>query len=240
MKKCNALLAAFALSCATASAQSSNVIRVATDATFPPFEYSENNKMTGFDIELIEEIAKVMGKRVEWIQIDFKGLIPGLVAKRFDVAASAIYITDERKQVVNFTNTYYKGGLVIMTRKGDNTIKGIDDLKGKKVTVQIGTKSATFLQTNFPDVQRTEVETNQQMFNLVEVGRADAAVTGKPAALLYAKKGTLKVLPKQLTTENYGFAVRKDLPELQRAMNLAFAKLSANGTYGKLVKKWFK
>lgn len=240
MKALRLAFATVALSLTATHAQTNNVIRVATDATFPPFEYSENNKLTGFDIELIEEMAKVMGKKVEWVQIDFKGLIPGLVAKRFDVAASAIYITDERKQVVNFTNPYYKGGLVLLTRKGDTSIKSIDDLKGKKVTVQIGTKSANFLQTNFPDVQRVEVETNQQMFNLVEIGRADAAVTGKPAALLYAKKGTLKVMSKQLTTENYGFAVRKDLPQLQREMNLAFAKLSANGTYAKLVKKWFK
>lgn len=240
MKALRLTFATLALSLTATHAQTNNVIRVATDATFPPFEYSENNKLTGFDIELIEEMAKVMGKKVEWVQIDFKGLIPGLVAKRFDVAASAIYITDERKQVVNFTNPYYKGGLVLLTRKGDTSIKSIDDLKGKKVTVQIGTKSANFLQTNFPDVQRVEVETNQQMFNLVEIGRADAAVTGKPAALLYAKKGTLKVMSKQLTTENYGFAVRKDLPQLQREMNLAFAKLSANGTYAKLVKKWFK
>ena len=129
------------------------MLRVATDATFPPFEYSENGKRTGFDIELIEAIAKVMNRKVEWTDIDFKGLIPGLLANRFDVAASAIYITDERRKVVDFTDPYYPGGLVIMTKKGDTSIKGPEDLKGKKVSVQVGTKSVNFLKENFPAAQ---------------------------------------------------------------------------------------
>ncbi|MBE7418390.1 MAG: transporter substrate-binding domain-containing protein [Ideonella sp.] len=221
------------------SAHASDVIRVATDATFPPFEYSENGKRTGFDIDLIEAIARTLNKKVEWTDIDFKGLIPGLVSKRFDVAASAIYITDERKKVVAFTDPYYPGGLVIMTKKGDTQIKGPDDLKGKKVTVQVGTKSVNFLKEHFPTVQRIEVEKNQEMFQLVEVGRADAAVTGKPAAKLYARsRGTLQVVDRQLTVEEYGYAIAKEQPELVKQFNEALKKLKADGTYQKLVDKY--
>ncbi|RUP24303.1 MAG: transporter substrate-binding domain-containing protein, partial [Curvibacter sp.] len=79
----------------TASAQT-DVLHVATDATFPPMEYMDNGKRTGFDVELVEAVAAAMGKKVEWVDIDFKGLIPGLISKRFDMAVSAIYITDER------------------------------------------------------------------------------------------------------------------------------------------------
>src|SRR5664279_6575505 len=179
----------------TGLAHAQDVLRVATDATFPPFEYTENGKRIGFDVELIEAVAKVLNKKVEWTDIDFKGLIPGLLSKRFDVAASAIYITDERKKVVDFTDPYYPGGLVIMTKKGDKRIQGPEDLKGKKVAVQVGTKSVGYLKDNFPGVERIEVEKNQEMFQLVEIGRADAAVTGKPAAKLYASsRGTLQVL----------------------------------------------
>src|SRR5690349_12658558 len=166
------VLAASAAMTLTGVAHAQEVLRVATDATFPPFEYSENGKRTGFDVELIEAIAKVMNRKVEWIDIDFKGLIPGLLANRFDVAASAIYITDERRKVVDFTDPYYPGGLVIMTKKGDNSIKGPEDLKGKKVTVQVGTKSVNYLKEHYPAAQPVEVEKNQQMFELVEVGRA--------------------------------------------------------------------
>lgn len=234
------LVGAFAF-VGVAQAQSNDVLRVATDPTFPPFESSENGKYTGFDIELVEAAAKTMGKKVEWTAIDFKGLIPGLLAKRFDVAVSAIYITDERKKVVDFTDAYYPGGLVIMVKKDNTTIKGPEDLEGKKVSVQVGTKSVNYLKENYPKVERIEVEKNQEMFNLVEIGRVDAAVTGKPAAKLFAKsRPTVKVLDKQLTVEEYGFAVRKDMPELTKAFNAALAKLKADGTYGKLVDKWFE
>lgn len=85
-----------------------------------------------------------------------------------------------------------------------------------------------------------EVEKNQEMFNLVDIGRADAAVTGKPAAYQYVRtRGGLKVLPEQITTEEYGMAIRKDTPELTKAVNGAIEKLKADGTYAQIEKKWF-
>jgi polar amino acid transport system substrate-binding protein len=188
----------------------------------------------------VEAVAKTLNKRVEWIDIDFKGLVPGLVSKRFDMAVSAIYITDERKKVVDFTDSYYAGGLVAMVKEGNSAIKTLADLNGKKVTVQVGTKSVSYLAANYPQVQLVEVEKNQEMFNLVDIGRADAAVTGKPAAFQYVRtRGGQRVLEQQLTTEEYGMALRKDTPELTKAVNGALAKLKADGTYAQIVKKWF-
>ena len=217
-----------------------NVLRVGTDATFPPMEFVENDKRTGFDVDLVEALAKTMGKQIEWIDIDFKGLIPGLISKRFDMAVSAIYITDERKKVVDFTDPYYAGGLVVLTKSGNTAIRKLSDLDGKKVTVQVGTKSVGYLQEHYPKVQRVEVEKNQEMFNLVDIGRADAAVTGKPAAYQYVRtRPGMRVLDEQLTTEEYGMALRKDEPELTKSINAALAKLKADGTYAAIVKKWF-
>lgn len=231
-------IAVVGLSAANSYAQ--DTLRVGTDATFPPMEFVENNKRTGFDIELVEAIGKVLNKRIEWVDIDFKGLIPGLVSKRFDMSVSAIYITDERKKVVDFSDSYYAGGLVAMVKDGNSAIKTLTDLNGKKVAVQVGTKSVGYLGTNHPQVQLVEVEKNQEMFNLVDIGRADAAVTGKPAAFQYVRtRGGLRVLEQQLTTEEYGMALRKDTPELTRAVNGALAKLKADGTYAQIVKKWF-
>lgn len=216
-----------------------NVLRVGTDATFPPMEFTDNGKRTGFDVDLVEAIGKKLGKKVEWVDIDFKGLIPGLVSHRFDMAVSAIYITDERKKVVDFTEPYYAGGLVAMVKDG-SSIQKLSDLDGKKVTVQVGTKSVGYLQEHYPKVQRVEVEKNQEMFNLVDIGRADAAVTGKPAAYQYVRtRPGLHVLPEQLTTEEYGMALRKDEPELTKAINKAIEQLKADGTYAAIVKKWF-
>jgi polar amino acid transport system substrate-binding protein len=142
--------------------------------------------------------------------------------------------------VVDFTDPYYAGGLVAMVKEGNTAIKTLADLNGKKVTVQVGTKSVSYLASNYPQVQLVEVEKNQEMFNLVEIGRADAAVTGKPAAFQYVRtRGGQRVLEQQLTTEEYGMALRKDTPELTRAVNGALAKLKADGTYAQIVKKWF-
>ena len=233
-----AALAAAAL--VTGPAHAADVLRVGTDATFPPMEFTENGKRTGFDIDMVEAIGKKLGKQVEWVDIDFKGLIPGLVSHRFDMAVSAIYITDARKKVVDFTEPYYAGGLVAMVKDG-SPIQKLADLDGKKVTVQVGTKSVGFLQQHYPKVQRVEVEKNQEMFNLVDIGRADAAVTGKPAAYQYVRtRPGLKVLPEQLTTEEYGMALRKDEPELTKAVNKAIEQLKADGTYAAIVNKWFK
>lgn len=234
-----ATVAAVLASAAGVSFAQSDVLKVATDATFPPMEFMENDKFAGFDIELVEAVAAKMGKKVEWVNIDFKGLIPGLVSKRFDMAVSAIYITDERKKVVDFTDSYYAGGLVAMVKEG-SPLKTLKDLDGKKVSVQVGTKSVIYLNEKHPHVQLVEVQKNQEMFNLVDIGRADAAVTGKPAAFQYIRtRGGMQVLPEQLTTEEYGMAVRKDLPELTTAINKALVALKNDGSYQAIVTKWF-
>jgi len=218
------------------------VLQVGVDATFAPFEYVENGQKTGFDIELVTELAKVMGaKKVEWVDLDFKGLIPGLQAKRFDVIASAMYITEERRKVIEFSDAYYPGGLVIMVKADNKSINGPDDLKGKSVAVQTGTKSVTFLKEKYPEAKLVEVEKNAEMFAQVETSRTDAVVTGKPAAKVYAQKRPgVKVLEKQLTVEEYGLGVRKENPDLVKAINAGLKKLKENGTYQKLIDKWFE
>ncbi len=225
---------------APASHAADNTLRVATDATFPPLEFVKDGKRTGFDIDLTEAIARTMGKKVEWVDIDFKGLIPGLIANRFDVAASGIYMTEDRRKVVQFTDPYYRGGLVVLVRKDDMSIKTPADLDGKKVSVQVGTKSVQFLKDSFPKVQRVEVEKNQEMFDLVSIGRVDAAVTGRPAAVEFARVNPkVRVLDKALTTELYGFALRQDEGALTAQMNKALQTLRTNGTYQALEVKWF-
>ena len=222
--------------------QKTGEFRVGVDATFAPFEFVKDGNKTGFDVELVEAIAKEIGaKRVDWVDIDFKGLIPGMLANRFDMISSAMYITEAREKVVSFSEPYYPGGLVVMVKADNAAIKTPADLDGKTVAVQIGTKSASYLPQHFPNAKVIEVETNAEMFAQVETGRADATVTGKPAAKLYAQNHpTVKVLPEQVTVEEYGFAFRKENPELLAAVNTAIAKLKSDGTYDKLVDKWFE
>jgi polar amino acid transport system substrate-binding protein len=224
-----------------AATAADDVMRVGTDATFPPMEFIKDGKRTGFDVELIEALGAQMNKKVEWIDIGFKGLIPGLISNRFDVAASAIYMTDERRKVVNFTDSYFRGGLAVLVLKDDQSINSPADLSGgKKVSAQVGTKSISFLKDNYPTASVVEVEKNQAMFDLLTIGRVNAAVTGRPAAIEFAKsEPRVRVLDEGLTTELYGFALRKNDAELAQQMNTALQTLRSNGEYAALTQKWF-
>lgn len=217
-------------------------LRVGTDATFAPFEYEENGAYVGFDIDLMEAMAKQMGySDVQYVNTEFKGLIPGLTANKFDVIASAMYITDDRKKTIDFTDPYFAGGLCIMVKKDNTSITGPDTLSGKSVAVQVGTKSDTYLDENYPNVKKVTVEQNSEMFLQLETGKVDAVVTGRPAALTYAKTSDkVKVLDKDLTKENYGWGIRKNETDLKDQMNTALAALKGNGKYDEIVAKWFK
>ncbi len=233
-------LLALGLAAPSLSVAADAPLRVVTDATFPPMEFFQDGKPTGFDIELIHALGKEMNRPIELTNIDFKGLIPAIVSGRADAAISGIYITPERKNVVDFTDSYYAGGLVVLTKK-DNNIKNIKDLDGKKVSVQVGTKSVNYLTEHFPEIKRVEVEKNEEMFNLVKIGRADAAVTGRPAAKLYAQHNPdFVVLDEQITTEEYGVAVSKSQSQVRDALNAALKNIRDNGTYQKIVDKWFE
>ena len=220
----------------------SKVLKVGTDATFKPFEYKSNDEFQGFDIELVTAIAKELGAdKVEFVDTEFKGLIPGLQAKKFDLIASAMYITDERKETINFSDTYFPGGLAIMVKEDNKEITSLEDLADKEVSVQIGTKSVAFLEEHQPTAHLVKVEKNTEMFLELESGKVDAVVTGLPAAKTYIKEnGKMKVLDETLTEEYYGFGIRKDDTELVDAVNEALKTLKDNGTYDQIVTKWFE
>jgi len=215
---------------------------VGTDATFPPFEYTTPaGEKIGFDIDLVNALAKKVGiQKVQFEQVPFAGLIPGLLANHIDMAASAIYITEERQKVVDFSKPYFTGGLSVMVKPNDTTIKSEKDLSGKRIAVQVGTKSVNWLKENIPNAQLVIVQTNDQMFLSLQNGQADAVVTGYPAARYYIKThGGAKLAPFLLTHEQYGFAFRKSDRDLTDAVDAALAAFEKDGTLKELETKWF-
>lgn len=225
---------------ASGSRAASDTIRVITDPTLPPMEFMQSGQRAGFDVELVEALAKEMGKKVEWTDSDYQGLVPAIVSGRADAAVSAIYITDARKQLVDFTDPYLVGGQVVLTKK-DGAIKTLKDLDGRNVSVQMGTDSTKYLQRRFPHVKFVEAEKGEVMLDLVNTGRTDAAITGRPAAGLYAHNHpNFTVLPEQITTREYGIAVSKKQPELTKEMNAALARIRSDGGYQKIADKWLK
>ncbi|HYG79153.1 MAG TPA: basic amino acid ABC transporter substrate-binding protein, partial [Pyrinomonadaceae bacterium] len=114
-------------------------LRVGTDATYPPFETVEGDVYSGFDIDLMNAIAREMGVRARFVNASFDGIFPALQNGSFDAVISSVTITDERRATMLFTDPYYDSGQLIAVREETQGISAPDDLKGKTVGVQINT-----------------------------------------------------------------------------------------------------
>lgn len=217
-------------------------LKVGTDASFPPFEFTDaNGTKIGFDIDVVRDLAAKAGiKNVEFVQMPFGNIVPALQANQIDVGASAIYISPERAKVVDFSEIYYPGGLGMFVSTTNDTVKSLADLAGKKVAVQVGTKSVEWLRQNQPQAELVQVQTNDQMFSSVKLGQADAVVTGQPGGRYFIhEQGGLKQVGDRLTNENYGFAFQKTDADIREAFNTELKGMQDSGDFTKASTKWF-
>ena len=125
----------------------------ATDTSFVPFEFKKDGKYVGFDIDLITAVADEAGFELKQEVTNFDGIIPGLQTGSFDLAVAGISITDERKQTIDFSDPYYKSGLILGVPTDNDDIKSIDDLDGKIVGVQQGTTGEAYATENAPGAE---------------------------------------------------------------------------------------
>lgn len=221
--------------------KSGRVLKVGTDATYPPFETvnTETGQPEGFDIDLITEVARRNGWTTEFIITPFDGMIPGLQGEKYDVAISSITITPERAAVVNFSKPYYTAGQVVAVLLDNNSITGIADLPGKRVGVQLGTTGELM-------AQRTE---GLQVFSYDNIGAAfidmangnlDAVLNDYPTTQAYIRShGSAKTVGDILSREQYGIAIRKGNDSLLAQINTALDAIRADSTYIKMHLKWF-
>ena len=219
------------------------MLRVGSDVAYPPFEYvdEETGEFIGFDMDLIREVGRRLGMQVEIINTAWEGILPGLLAGHYDVVISAMTITDERAQVVDFSDPYFATGQVIVVRADDTSVNEPADLAGKVIAVQIGT-TGQFAAERIEGVARIDhYPTMPEAFLALRLGRADAAVADELVAIEEARAnpGVLKVVGKPFTVEFYGIAMRKGRDELLRGINRALAQIKADGTYDELYAKWF-
>ncbi len=236
------LIAGLALSvCATTGfAADNNSIVVGADTTFPPFETEVDGKVAGFDIDMIEAIAKAEGLTVTFRTMPFNGIIPSLQAGSVDAAVAGITIKTSRMQSVDFSDAYYKSGLSVLV-KSDSKIKGFADLKGRVVATKKATSSVDYMTNNGIDSkyikQFQDIDTAYQA---LMTGGADAVVFDNPVNLNFttAHKGA-KVVGELLTGEYYGIAVSKKSPELAAKLNSGLAKIKKSGEYKQLFVKYF-
>lgn len=216
------------------------VVYVGTNAEFAPFEFLDGDKVTGFDIELITEIAALEGFEIKIQNQSFDGLLPALQAKKIDLIIAGMTVTEEREKAVNFTESYYTASQVIIVPEGNDTIKSYDDLKGKNVGVQIGTTGDTVI-SEIKEITNTKFNNGSEAVLALSSGKVEAVVIdNEPAKNFVAKNTGLKVVETEAAKEDYAIAIAKDNKELLDSINKGLKTLKENGKYNELLAKWFK
>ncbi len=203
------------------------VLRIGTDATYPPFEIvnTETGQPEGFDIDLITELCKVNGWKAEFMVTPFSGIIPGLQNKKYDLVLSAMTITPERAVVIDFSEPYYLAGQVIAVPLGNNSIFSIDDLIGKKVGVQLGT-TGELMAKKMDGLEVFSFDNIGAAFIDMNNGNLDAVLNDFPTTQTYINiHKSAKTVGEILSSEYYGMAVRKGDSTLLNAVNNALAEI---------------
>lgn len=228
-------------------------IKIGTDATYEPFESTDKSgKIVGFDIDVMDAMCAEMKAKCEYSNQAFDGIIAGLTAQKFDVIASSLSITPERKQTVRFTQKIWDAPNRFIAKSGSTLQTTPEGLKGKAIGVQTGTIQETYIKKAYPDAKIKSYKTIEDAYNdltskRIETIFADGVVLTdgflkKPAGKDYAQVGgdVLGTADPATLGEGTGFAVRKEDTQLAEALNKAFDAIRANGKYKAAADKYFK
>jgi len=219
-----------------------STLRIGTDATYPPFEIvdTQSGEPMGFDIDIILAICDENGWTPEFILTPFDGIISGLKSNKYDCVISAMSITPQREVVVAFSDPYYHAGQVIAVPVADSVIKSVDDLRGRKVGVQLGTTGERFAKS-LSGVSVFSFDNIGAAFIDMENGQLDAVINDKPTTREYIKqRGNAKTVGKLLSEEYYGIAVRPIDAVLLERIDAALQTVQEDGRYDAIEARWFE
>jgi ABC-type amino acid transport substrate-binding protein len=216
-------------------------ITVASNIAYPPFEFSPRGQPKGFDIDLMNEIAKRAGFRVEYKNAPFDSILRGLNEDLFDASISAMTITKEREQQIDFSDPYFNADQALMVTSYSR-VQSIDDLAESSVGVQAGSTGQIKAQELLDDGQIGEIKpyrTIGEAFAALRGGKIDGVIYDLSAAHkeIMDSGGAIRFVEPVSTGEQYGIAFPKGSP-LVDPVNEALADIKADGTYEKLYKKW--
>ena len=216
---------------------------VGTNAEFYPFEYLEDGKIVGFDAELIEAIGKKLNKEIVWKNMAFDGLLPALQSKKIDVIIAGMTATPERKKFVNFSDPYFVSNQMIIINTNDEKSKNItsyETLPNHSVGVVLGyTGDVAVSKLENVDVQRFNGASEAIMS--LKAKKVQAVVIDSEPAKNYVKNNEgLKLISTDIAKEEYSIAVSKENKKLAEDINSAYKELVNDGTFKKLITKYFK
>ncbi|MCC3265566.1 transporter substrate-binding domain-containing protein [Arthrobacter gengyunqii] len=219
---------------------SEGTLKVCSEIPYVPFEYVEDGEYTGFDIDLIREIAAGMGLETEIQQSAFEAIQGGTAvsAGMCDLSASAVTITPERSENLLFSDPYYDSLQTLMVPEGSD-ITGIDDLAGKRVGVQQSTTGAAYAQENVEGAEILEYPGDGELFQAIQAGSIDAILQDIAVNTNHTKDGGFDIVEEYQTDESYGFATKKENTALIEEVNAQLADLRENGKYTEIYDKYF-
>ncbi|MCZ4280944.1 ABC transporter substrate-binding protein [Kiloniella laminariae] len=249
MKKFIVAAVAAAMTFAAGSASAQEEIRIGVEGAYPPFSSVDpSGNLVGFDIEIANALCDEMKVKCTLVTQDWDGIIPALLAKKYDAIIASMSITEERKQKVDFSEKYYNTPARFLRKKGSGIEITAEGLKGKSVGVQRGTIHDTFLTAEFPDVEIKRYGTQDEAYLDMTAGRVDLLLADSvamddgfvktDAGKDYELFGPSYSEPKYFG-EGAGIAVRKSDTELRDRLSAAIMAIRANGVYKSINDKYF-
>ncbi len=224
-------------------------IKIGTEGAYPPFNNLEaDGSLVGFDVDIAQALCDEMKVECEFVTQDWDGIIPALIAGKFDAIIASMSITDERKKVIDFTNKYYNTPPAIAVPK-DSKIGGVmaSDLSGIRLGAQSSTTHSNYAEEKFPDADLQLYPTPDEYKLDLANGRIDAAIDDVVvlSEWLDTDDGACCRIVGVLTPDlvingpGAGIGIRKGEDELKAMFNKAIDAIRANGTYEKINNKYF-
>ncbi|EAH5546678.1 basic amino acid ABC transporter substrate-binding protein [Campylobacter upsaliensis] len=240
-----AFLSLFVVACSDTSttnndSNASLSLRVGTAPNYKPFDYKEDAKLTGLDIDLVNEIAKREGIELTWVEMSFDGLIPALKTGKIDMIASAMSATEDRRKSVDFSDVYYTTKNLYIKKKDNEALNSKEDLEGKIIGVQLGTLQEPAAKA----IKDTKVQSNESLSVVImelKEGKIDAVVADKDVSTGYLKENTdlIGFFEEEDGSEGFSFAFDKDKQkEAIEKFNKGLKDLKADGTYDQILTKY--
>ena len=216
------------------------VLKMGTNAAFPPYEFKEGEEFKGIDVEIAQAIAEKLGKGFEVVDMEFDSIIPSVQKGEVDFGMAGMTVTDERKLEVDFTSSYATGVQVVIV-PADSAIATLDDLEGKKIGTQLGTTGDMYSKDDYGEENVVSYSKGADAVIALKGGDVDAVIIdNEPAKAFVADNEGLKILDTEYAVEDYAIAVSKENAELLGEINTALEELTAAGTIDEIIAKYIK
>ena len=219
------------------AAAEKEVLVMATNAEFPPYEYYDGQEIVGIDADIAAAVAEKLGCELKIEDMAFDSIIAAVSSGKADFGLAGMTVTEERLESINFSDTYAHATQVVIVRE-DSDITGVADLEGKKVGVQLGTTGDIYAE----DIADATIERYNKGFEAVQAlsqGKIDAVIIdNQPAKVFVSENEGLVILDEAFTEEDYAMAIAKENTELLEKVNKALAELKEDGTLQSIVDKY--